>query len=315
MLQVVPGSVSLSSEGETAMRVSSVWIVLSLVAALLMAIASAAGALSSATYARETVSWAAQGAGQDIVNVLVAFPLLAFSALYVHLGFARAHLVWIGALMYTVYSYVLYAFFVHFGSWFLVYVAILGLSSYALAGAASSVEAAMLPAVFSRSAHVKGAAVLLMILGCGFTALWLAEVVPAIIGGHTPASVSASGFPVNPVHVLDLALFLPGAIATSVLLWQRRPLGLLFAVPILVFAAMMGIAIIAMTFVMRAKGLPAPMGIVPVIGGLSVGSAWFAVRLLADVRDDELASAESAGTAAAPGLGARAIPTPGGRFR
>src|ERR1035437_8687591 len=155
MLQVVPGSVSLSSEGETAMRVSSVWIVLSLVAALLMAIASAAGALSSATYARETVSWAAQGEGQDIVNVLVAFPLLAFSALYVHLGYARAHLVWIGALMYTAYSYVLYAFFVHFGPWFLVYVAILGLSSYALAGAALGITVAQLRAVVSRVTQIK----------------------------------------------------------------------------------------------------------------------------------------------------------------
>jgi hypothetical protein len=304
-----------SIEGGTSMRASSVWIILSLIAAVLMAIASAAGALSGATYVHETVSWAAQGQGQDIVNVLVAFPLLAFSALYAYLGFARAHLVCIGALMYTVYSYVLYAFFVHFGPWFLVYVAILGLSSYALAGAAWSIEAPALPAVFSRSAHTKGAAILLMIFGCGFAALWLGEVVPAIIDGRTPASVSASGFPVNPVHVLDLALFLPGTIATSVLLWKRRPLGLLFAVPVLVFATMMGLAIITMAFVMRAKGLPAPMGIVPVIGAVSLCSAWFAVRLLADVRDDELASAEFARRESHQALGARAIPTPGGRFR
>lgn len=297
------------------MRVSSVWIILSLIAAILMAIASAAGVLSGATYVHETVSWAAQGAGQDIVNVLVAFPVLAFSALYVHIGYARAHLIWIGALMYTAYSYVLCAFFVHFGPWFLVYVAILGLSSYALAGAALGITVARLPAVFSRSTHIKGAAVFLMILGCGFTALWLGDIVPAIINGRTPASVSASGFPVNPVHVLDLALFLPGTIATSVLLWKRRPLGLLFAVPVLVFAMMMGLAIIAMAFLMRAKGLPAPMGIVPVIGAVSVCSAWFVVRLLADVRDDELASAESARTESRQAFAARAIPTPGGRFR
>lgn len=297
------------------MRPSSVWIILSLIAAVLMAVASAAGVLSGATYAHETVSWAAQGEGQDIVNVLVAFPLLAFSALYVHLGYARAHLIWIGALLYTAYTYVLYAFFVHFGPWFLVYVAILGLSSYALGGAASSIEAPALPAVFSRSAHVKGAAVLLMILGCGFAALWLADIVPAIIEGRTPASVSASGFPVNPVHVLDLALFLPGTLATSVLLWKRRPLGLLFAVPVLVFAMMMGLAIIAMTFVMRAKGLPAPMGFVPVIGAVSACSAWFAARLLADVRDDELASAELPPAESRAPSAARAIPTPGGQFR
>ena len=296
------------------MRVSSVWIVLSLIAALLMAIASAAGALGGATYAHETVSWAAQGTGQDIVNVLVAFPLLAFSALYTYLGFARAHLVWIGALMYTAYSYLLYAFFVHFGPWFIVYVAILGLSSYALAGSASSVEVSLLPAVFARAGRTKGAAAFLMLVGCGFAALWLGEIVPAIIEGRTPASVTSSGFPVNPVHVLDLALFLPGTIATSVLLWKRHPLGLLFAVPVLVFAALMGVAIIAMTLVMRARGLPAPTGIVPVIGALVLCSAWFAARVLEDVRDDELASAERGRTFPQP-HGARAIPTAGGQFR
>src|ERR1035437_9967662 len=175
-----------SIEGGTSMRVSSVWVILSLIAAILMAIASAAGVLSGATYVHETVSWAAQGAGQDVVNVLVAFPVLAFSALYVHIGYARAHLIWIGALMYTAYSYVLCAFFVHFGPWFLVYVAILGLSSYALAGAALGITVAKLPAVFSRSTHIKGAAVFLMILGCGFTALWLGDLVRVIIKGCTP---------------------------------------------------------------------------------------------------------------------------------
>jgi hypothetical protein len=315
MLQVVGEMAGLLSAGRTTMRVSSVWIVLSFIAAVLMAIASAAGALSSATYARETVSWAAQGAGQDIVNVLVVFPLLAFSALYTHLGFARAHLVWIGALMFTAYSYVLYAFFVHFGPWFLVYVAILGLSSYALAGSAASLEAPMLPAVFARAGHTRGAAVFLMLVACGFAALWLGDIVPAVIAGYTPESVTASGFAVNPVHVLDLALFLPGTIATSVLLWKRRPLGLLFAVPVLVFAALMGLAIVAMSFVMHARGLPVSMGIVPVIGALVLCSVWFAVRLLVDVRDDELAFAESGPSLPPPAYDARAIPTTGGRFR
>ncbi|MFI5244357.1 MAG: hypothetical protein ACHQQR_03965 [Gemmatimonadales bacterium] len=297
------------------MRVSSVWIVLSLIAAVLMAIASAAGALSGDTYARETVSWAAQGAGQDIVNVLVAFPLLAFGALYTHLGFARAHLVWIGALMYTAYSYVLYAFFVHFGPWFLVYVAILGLSTYALAGSVASLEIPKLPAVFTRAGHTRGAAAFLMFVGCTFAALWLGDIIPAVIAGRTPASVTASGFAVNPVHVLDLALFLPGTIATSVLLWKRRPLGLLFAVPFLVFTALMGLAIVTMTFMMRAHGLPADLAIVPVIGALVLCSVWFAARLLVDVRDEDLASAETGASSPSPAHGAGAIPTPSGRFR
>lgn len=272
------------------MRVSNVWIVLSLIAAVLMAVASAAGVLGETTYVRETVSWAAQGAGQDLVNFLVVFPVLVGSALYAHLGLTRARLVWIGALFYVVYSYVLYAFFVHFGPWFLVYVAILGLSSYALAGGASSVQRWTLPAELGGVRHTRAAAVFLMILGCGFAVLWLGDIVPALVAGRTPESVTQSGFPVSPIHVLDLALFLPGTIATSVLLWKRRPLGFLFAVPVLVFATLMGLAIVVMTFVMRMRGLPAPMGLVPVVGTAVLCSAGFAALLLREVRDDEVAS-------------------------
>ena len=49
-------------------------------------------------------------------------------------GSTRASLVTLGLLIYVVYSYILYAFFIHFGPWFLVYVAVLGLSTYALFG-------------------------------------------------------------------------------------------------------------------------------------------------------------------------------------
>ena len=55
------------------------------------------------------------------------------------------------------------------------------------------------------------------------------------------------GAPVDPVHVLDLAFILPGMIVTAVALRKRKPLGLLFAAPLLTFsAAEMGITILSM---------------------------------------------------------------------
>ena len=283
------------------MLLSNVWMVLSLIAAVLMAVASAAGILSCATYGRETVTWAAQGTGQDFVNLLIVFPVLVITAIRAHLGNAGARLVWIGALMYVAYSYVLYAFFVHFGPWFLVYVAVLGTSVYALAGALSQLKVPETPLPIDADLRARGAAAFLMLFGCGFAALWLSDVVPALIAGRTPASVTESGFSVNPVHVLDLALALPGIIATSVLLWRRRPTGALFAVPVLVFAVMMGLAIVAMALEMRAQGLPAPLGILPVIVTAVLCSAAFA-RLLLHAQTDPRASA-------------RAIPTANERFR
>jgi hypothetical protein len=47
---------------------------------------------------------------------------------FVSKGSVKAFLLWIGILLALIYSYVIYAFAVHFNSLFLVYVAILGLS-------------------------------------------------------------------------------------------------------------------------------------------------------------------------------------------
>jgi hypothetical protein len=60
------------------------------------------------------------------VNVFIVFPVLAVSALYVHEHSVRAFMVWLGALIYVVYSYLMYAFFVHFGPVFPLFVGVLG---------------------------------------------------------------------------------------------------------------------------------------------------------------------------------------------
>ncbi|MBA3822674.1 MAG: hypothetical protein H0X24_02075, partial [Ktedonobacterales bacterium] len=104
---------------------------LSLIAAILVVIASAAGIVSTDTYVRETSSGAIQGMSQDIVN-LVAVTILLISAYFVNRGSIKAFLVWSGVLIYLVYTYTIYAFAVHYNRLFLLYVAILGLSLYAL---------------------------------------------------------------------------------------------------------------------------------------------------------------------------------------
>ena len=60
--------------------------------------------------------------------------VLFIAAYFVNKGSVKAFLVWSGVLLYLIYAYVIYAFDVHFNSLFLVYVAILGLSFYALVG-------------------------------------------------------------------------------------------------------------------------------------------------------------------------------------
>jgi len=53
--------------------------------------------------------------------------------------------------------------------------------------------------------------------------LWLSEDVPALLAGGVPQSVRDMALPTNPVHVLDLAFFLPAVITIGVQLLRRRP--------------------------------------------------------------------------------------------
>jgi hypothetical protein len=233
----------------------ALWIALSVAAASLMALASMAGMYSPSVYADETASWAAQGVGQDVVNLFVVFPAVIVSAFLVARNSLRALLVWLGLLLYMIYSYLLYAFFVHFNRLFLVYVSVLGLAFWAFVGAACSVSFDRLSSVVDRDRRHAGQAVYLMASGVLFAALWLSDIVPAVAAGIAPRDVVEVGLPVNPVHVLDLAFVLPAMIVTSGLLWKRRSFGLFFAVPLMTFAAAMGSAIIGMSVVMWLRGL------------------------------------------------------------
>jgi hypothetical protein len=252
------------------MNVGRIWLALSLAAALLMMVASAAGIYLPDVYAKETPTWAAQGIGQDIVNLLIIAPALIACSYSIARGSTRAWLVWLGLLLYVIYSYVVYAFFVHFNRLFLVYVSVLGCAFWAVAGALSFVNLEAFARAFDRKRGYLPQATYLTASGLVFGALWLSDIVPATLSGVAPHGLAEVGLPVNPVHVLDLAFVLPAMIVTSWLLWKRQPLGLLFAAPLLIFTIAMGAAIIGMSAVMSARRLGESSGIIVLFVVLTV---------------------------------------------
>lgn len=251
------------------MKTETIWQRLSLVAGIGMVVASISGVAYEGTYAKEAVNWAAQGMGQDVVNILVAFPMLLACLWYMRNGSWRAQVVWLGLLIYMIYSYVLYAFFIHFGPLFPIYVATLGLSFYAFVGGLATMDK---EAVGWRlaSAQVRPASVFLAIIGVLFSVLWIGDVARALMSGGLPQGLDAIGLMVNPIQVLDLALLLPATVMISILLWKRRTLGYVLAVPLMTFFAIMGIAIIAMMAVLEQKGFPLPVAQMGMMGAIIV---------------------------------------------
>jgi len=216
--------------------------------AVLIAIASLLGIFNDWIYSHETANWALQGRGQDTGN-LIALPILLISAYYLSKNSLKAYFIWLGTLIYYIYAYIIYSFSIHFNALFLVYVAVLGISAYTLIGGLMNKNFSQLTKQIPFKAKTKAAAIAIIAIAILFEALWLSDIIPALISGSAPKDLAPTGLWVNPVHIIDLSMVLPGMIITGILFLKKSRFGYLFTAPWLAFATLMGSSIVA-TFIM-----------------------------------------------------------------
>jgi len=244
------------------------WLWLSLAAAAIAATGSVIGLLATQPiYGRETTSFIDQATAQDVVNLAVVVPLTVVLGIGARRGSVAAYTCWLGCLAFTAYSYAIYAFSIHFGPLFLAWVAVLGLSFYALLGALTTADLTTVSRWFgNRTMRVTGWT--LVISGVAFALLWLSRIIPDLLAGRASTSAVDLNLPTNPVHVLDLALFLPAVLASATLLLRRRPLGYVTAPGLLLFLALTCLPVLVTPLMSLAYdrapawGATAPIGLV-----------------------------------------------------
>jgi hypothetical protein len=248
-------------------RSANGWLWLTAPIAILLAIAAGSGIFISGLY-RDTPNLVAQAIGQDAITLVVALPTLVIGAFLAGRGSHGARLVWLGGLVYTVYTYVGYAFDIRFNPLFLVYVALLGCSTYALIGGLVTTDLAGIKVCFTAKTPVKAVSIYLGVIAVLFYFLWLSEAVPASIAGKTPQSVIDAGTPTNAVYVLDMAWILPAFGITAVGLWRKRALGYTLAGALLSYLVLLILAILSMVVFMIRDGQPVAVPQVVIFGTL-----------------------------------------------
>lgn len=272
----------------------------SVLIALLVVICSIAGLVDPRVYAQETQNWALQAKGQDIGNLL-AVVVLVITAVRLRSGSARAGLLWLGTLLYLIYAFTVYAMAVHLNYLFLLYVAVLGLSSWAVLTHVGAVRRRALSYPRGRVRRIAGWT--LTVTGVLFAMLWLSELVPALLRGQVPATLTEAGLWVNPIHVIDLALVLPAFIATGLAALRQQQVGLFWLGPWLAFSVLMGSSIIAAMLLMTAAGegdaLPVAV-MVSVVVLASLGACWAYLRRTTETRDDRGAVGDTWSSLRAP---------------
>jgi hypothetical protein len=239
------------------------WLTFSIVIAVVAMVGSVIGLAVERIYALETRNFETQSIAQDLVNLFVVSPVVIVSALVARRGSVRAAIVWIGALLFNVYNYVIYAFSIHLGPLSLLWIAVLGASTYTVGAGLLSFDFERVGATLRDGRVFTVTAWFMMTVAVLFALVWLREDVPAILRDEVPKSLRDTNLPSNPVHVLDLALALPAVFATGWFLRTRRPWTLVVAPALLVLLALIGLPILVTPFVQAARGDTADWQVFP----------------------------------------------------
>jgi hypothetical protein len=278
---------TIEIEREAPFYSTTVWLWLSIGAALLAMAGSVIALSVPSIYAGLTPAFLPQALAQDIANLAVVSPAWLILATLALRGSLRAYLLWLGVLTFTVYNYVIYTFSIPFGPLFLLWVAVFGLSLYALIGGVTVVDHEAVGAYFTSRGAIKVTAWFLIVTAVLFGLLWLSEDVPALLSGSRPASVVDMALPTNPVHILDLGFFLPAVIATGVMLLKKKPLANSVAPAFIVFLVLTGVPILLTPVVQTARGEAAAWGVVVPIGILTIVLLGLLAWLITTVRPSE----------------------------
>ena len=237
-------------------------------AALLLAgAASCLGLLAPGVY-HDSVNWTAQTRGIDLATLALACPLLVITILFgARRGAVTAAL---GVGLYLVYNYAIYTTSVAMNRLSLVYIAILGLSTWAAATLLLRLrDEAERPG--GRLRRVAGA--FLIAVAVLFSMLWLSQILATAFTGSAPADLVNAGLPANPVYALDLAIFLPLAALAGFGLWRERSFFGRLADAMLVWVFLTSAGIAGGFYFLAAGGATTPVPVAALVGIIALTAA------------------------------------------
>jgi hypothetical protein len=220
---------------------------------------------------------AVQGLAQDLVTLAVGIPFLLAALVWARRGARAGHLALTGAVAYLFVQYFMYLAMATYNELFLVWVALVLLSSQALFRLLLAVPpAAFAVDVSARQRRYVGG--FLLLNGGLITLLWLQVIVPPLLDGSLyPAGLSH--FTTMIVQGFDLALFLPPSLIAGFDYMKRRSPADLLAPVYTVFVSLQMLALLAKIVWMRAIGVSAGPALVmiPVLLGGAIVAAVLAL--------------------------------------
>jgi hypothetical protein len=223
--------------------------------ALILLYTSSIGLFTPDFYQKETANWQLQSIGQDRIDLYMIVPVLVLSSWFAWRKNNKGILVWAGTNLYLVYTFSIFCFDVHFNKLFIFYCINLGLSFYSLMYFIWLLYRESMKIYLSNPLMIRITGFYFILIALIFYSVWLSEIVPAVFNKTIPENLTEVGLPTNPVHVIDLSVFLPGLLFAGLLLLRRSQAGFILAPVLLVFFILMDITIVTLTAMMHPVGL------------------------------------------------------------
>src|ERR687891_2395287 len=194
--------------------------------------ASVAGLFVSGLY-RDGL-WAREALrGGDLATLVLAVPLLSGALVLSARGSRRAQVVWVAMLGYAIYNYAFYVFGAEFNDVFLLHIAILSMSIFALALLAPRLDVAGIAARIRGGAAARWIGAFLVLVGLGQGGLWALLILRFALTGELLADIPVDGQ--HPVFALDLVLLAPTLVVAGILLFRRTAAGLVMGAAVSLF--------------------------------------------------------------------------------
>lgn len=223
----------------------------------------------------------------DAVTLILGVPALIFSLLRYQRGSVRGGLLLAGTLTYFLYNYGSMAFGAAYNHLFLIYVALMSVSLFALILTLMSFDLAMLPAHFSSHLPRRNIGIYLIVSGVVLLLIWPSlSIIPALVEGKAPPEVWSYTTVIT--YAIDMGIVAPALIVVGIMLLRRNPLGYLPTATLLVFTVILGINLLTAGTIQILTGLidiRQFIGFVASFAILTLYAIWFTLTFFRNLSE------------------------------
>jgi len=237
----------------------------------------------SGIYKNDSVAVVAQGLAQDLVSLIMGIPLLGCALFLFNKGKTKGKLLLSGALGYFLYTYMSYSFLWNYNSFFLLYVALMSLSAFALVLTIMNINIDDLKNQFNDKLPRKFIGGVQIFIGIMIGLMWLAKIVPSITNNSVP--VGLEHYTTLVIQAMDLAFVMPLAILSGILLIKRNRFGYLLSSIMIIKGSALLISITAMIVGQMIVGVDVNYVVIGIFGLFNLLMIYPLILLIKNIKE------------------------------